>query len=964
MWFKLSQIILRNRILLLSIIGVLTIFFGYFAFTSLKLDNKYGNMLPKKSPSQSAYLEFKKMFGEDGGTLVIAIQTKNLYTEDNFLQWKKLGDSIAQFDGVSAVLSEADLFTIINNTDKGKFEAEPILKDLQFNNKSIEEIQQEIRKIPLYDGLLYNDTSNVSLMMISIDESFLSDQKKSGVVLDIEELALNYEEYFGKMHFAGLPHIRVVIGKRVVSEMYIFIGLAIAVTSLLLYLFFRSFRVVIFCNVVVFIAVIWSLGSIGLFGFNLSILMALIPPLMIVIGIPNCIFLLTKFHREVKNHGNKTKALSRVIQKVGNATFLTNLTTALGFSTFVFTNSEKLIEFGTIASINILMVFLLSICIIPIVFSLAKPPKPRHLKHLEKTYTNAVVDKLVYLSTSKRPLVYITAALVVLLSIWGLTKIEATGNLTSDLPESDPILKDIEFIQKHFGGAIPFEIMIDYKQDGRKFKNNMLSKVEGVQELLHNDTIFSKSISVVNFMKMINMAYYGNDPEQYQLIGRKDLRRLGGYVEAFQNEAYNSSRIHRFQDSTNAGNDNYYDSIYVNYPEIFISAKLIEENLHDSLRAQIQLSKEDINEMKQSLASQNMIEQLIAQEYPKIGLAFTLKELIDTAHTTLRVRLQMLDIGSYEIAEKLAILNPEIDSILNPLKKQTEDFFQEAKEGKTAYIDSVFSLSSSYYNNVTALIADGNLDKQYELDMDPELVKDYYDTEDFIPMLRKAIDQEYLDFMITGTSIVAAEGTQYLVKNLLTSLMIAIFIIAVLMALLFQSWKMVIISLIPNLIPMLVTAGIMGFFAIPIKPSTILVFSIAFGISVDDTIHFLAKYRQELKVREWDLKTCVVNALRETGLSMFYTSIVLFFGFSMFALSQFGGTQALGLLVSLTLLVAMLTNLAVLPSLLLSLENRIATKAFKEPYINIYDEEIDIELTDLEVDPSTRVSTRIDQEKP
>ncbi len=953
MWFKLSQIILRNRILILSLLFVITVFFGYFAATSLKLDNKYGNMLPKKSPAQSAYLEFKEMFGEDGGTLVIAIQTDNLYTEENFLRWKALGDSLSKIDGVVSVVSEADLFTIVNNKELEKFETVPVFTDPTFSAKSVIDIRNEIRQIPLYNQLLYNDSTNVSLMMVGIDESFLSDQKKSGVVLDIEEVALGYEEYFGKIHFAGLPHIRVVIGKRVVGEMYIFIGLAILVTSLLLYIFFRSFRVVLFCNIVVFAAVIWSLGSIGLFGFKLSILMALIPPLMIVIGIPNCIFLLNKFHKEVKDHGNKTKALSRVIQKVGNATFLTNLTTALGFSTFIFTNSEKLIEFGTIAALNILMVFVLSICIIPIVFSLAKPPKPRHLKHLEKTYTKRVIDRLVFLTTDRRKAVYLTTLGVVTLAVWGLTRVEATGNLTSDLPPSDPILKDIEFIQENFGGAVPFEIMVNYKEDGRKFNNQMLTKIEGIQTILAQDTLFSKSISMVDFMKLINMAYYGNNPEKYTLINRKDMRRLGNYVSKFEDDASQTSRINRYLDSLNKGNKAYMDSIYTNYPDIGLAA--VRQLQIDDVDSAYVLSQEAIQKITESKDAERITNKLVKQDFPMPTMAFSLKELLDTANTTLRIRTQILDIGSYEIAELTEQLSLKIDSVLNPDKHEVERFYEAYLAGDLSYIDSIIGVSNSYFSNLTHLIAGDDEDLLFELDMDPDLLANYYTNEAFPEQLRAAIDREYMTFLITGTSVVAAEGTQYLVKNLLTSLAIAIVIIAILMSILFQSWRMVVISLVPNFIPLLITAGIMGFFHIPIKPSTILVFSIAFGISVDDTIHFLAKYRQELKDRKWDLRTCVLNALRETGVSMFYTSIVLFFGFSMFALSQFGGTQALGLLVSLTLLVAMLTNLAVLPSLLLSLENRIATKAFREPYINIYDEEIDIDLDELEVDPKTKI---------
>jgi hypothetical protein len=193
---------------------------------------------------------------------------------------------------------------------------------------------------------------------------------------------------------------------------------------------------------------------------------------------------------------------------------------------------------------------------------------------------------------------------------------------------------------------------------------------------------------------------------------------------------------------------------------------------------------------------------------------------------------------------------------------------------------------------------------------------------------------------ITGKALVFQKGTNFLVDNLVLSLLFAIFLISIFMAFLFRSFKMIIISLVPNLLPLVITAGLMGYLGVPIKPSTILVFSIAFGISVDDTIHFLAKYRQELKANNWKIRRSVYAALKETGVSMFYTSIVLFFGFSVFMISSFGGTVALGGLVSITLVLAMLSNLLLLPALLLSLEKTIANeKEFLEPSIDILSEE-------------------------
>lgn len=874
MWQFIANLILRNRLIIIGLLTLLTVFLGYNAITGLKLDNRYGVLLPETAQASIDYDRFQEMFGEDGGVLVIGIQTDSLYTEKNFRKWKELGDSILTLDGVVSVVSEANLFTVFNNREKRKFEAHRVFSDVTYKEKSIDSIKSEIRNNPMYKDLLFND-ENASLMMVEIDGRFLLDQKKANVVLDIETLASTYVDYVGHAKFAGLPHLRVIIGKRVVKEMYVFVGLLILVTSLLLYLFFRSLRVVLVCNLIVVIAVIWSIGLIGALSFDLTIIMALIPPLMIVIGIPNCIFLITKYHQEIKEHGNKVRALTRVIRKIGTATFLTNLTTSLGFLTFITTNSPKLIEFGISASMNIILVFILSISILPIVLSFSKTPPQKHLNHLDRKLAVGLLNNLVHIAGNHRKWVYIVTIGLVTFSIIGMTRIEATGNLTGDLPAGDQILKDVEFIQDNFGGSIPFEVMIDYKENSRLSKRSTLQSIENIQDRYSNDTLFTRFISLVDVLKAANMAYNDNDVNEFKLItSKRKLSVLKNYI-----------------DSSIATNSN--------------------------------------------------------------GAGMAMNELIDTANRVLRIRSQMMDIGSYEVSDIVDSMENEMDEILNPDKKQIEKYYALATDKKKKiYYDSIVFEYPSIFNALTKIVSKGDSEKIAAYDLNPELIKNEFSKKGFPKDLRAAIDNEYFDVTITGASRVASEGTKYLVMNLLTSLIFAILAIGVLMSILFRSWRMVIVSLIPNFIPLLFTAGIMGWFGIPLKPSTLLVFSIAFGISVDDTIHYLAKYRLELKSKQWDLKECVMMAIREAGLGMFYTSIVLFCGFSMFSFSQFGGTQALGLLVSLTLLIAMITNLVLLPSLLLSLEKRLTTKSFVEPYFDAYSEESDLDWEDIDVLPN------------
>jgi predicted RND superfamily exporter protein len=869
MWNKIANFILKNRFFVLGLIILATVFLGYYAMTSLKMENKYGIVLPKDSPTTRNYNSFKEKFGEDGSTFVIAVKTDSLYTEENFLKWKELGDSILQMDGVESVISEATLFNIKNIKNENRFEIQRIFSDVSYQEKSIEQIEQEVKRNPLYRQILYNDSTNVSLMMVGIDERYLMDMKKSKVVFDIQQIAVEKTKEFGEVHYAGLPYLRVILAKRIQKEMYVFVGLSMLVSSLLMYFFFRSFRAVMICMTVVGICVIQALGTIGLLGYNLSIMMALIPPLMIVIGIPNCIYLYNKYHQELAAHGNKMKALNRVVSKTGIAMFLTNVTTALGFVTFLFTSSEKFYEFGMISTINIMMCYVVSLCLIPILASFVKNTPERHLKHLDRKMAVGLLDKLVYITAYRRGWVYIITLIITVISGIGMFKMKVTGNITGDLPENDPILKDIHFMEKNFGGAVPFEVMINYKEKGRLFGKSTLQKLEEVQTIMSKDTMFSKTISVVDFVKVINMAYYDNNPAKYEIISNRDKGRLSKYIDNFSVTNNNSS--------------------------------------------------------------------------------FSIKDLVDTSNLILRIRTQMRDVGSYEVSDKVAVVKHRIDSIMNPEKKDIERLYKNIEAGKKEYIDSLLGNYTNIYNGLTAEISNGDADLQLKFDSDYDLIKKYYSKPEFNSKLRTAIDKEYFDITLTGTSVVASEGTQYLVWNLLSSILFAVISIAALMSLLFTSIRMVIVSMIPNLIPMVVTAGIMGWFGIPLKPSTLLIFSIALGITVDNTIHFLARYRQELKYKRWDLKDCVSISIQETGLSIIYTSVILFFGFIVFVFSDFGGTQALGYLSAITYFVALFTNLVLLPCLLLSLERRLTTKSFEEPMFELYDEELDFDLFQLEV---------------
>jgi len=807
MWERISSFILRYRLFLIIGMLLLTAFMAWQA-KGVRMSYQFGGLLPKTDSTFIEYTNFVETFSEDGNTIVIGVNDSSLWDVNNFREWYELGNDLKRISiekdtlvdqksmtisksAVDSVFSVAHSYNLEKNTEERKFEFNKIVDGPPQTQQKVDSIKNVLYSLPFYKGLLFQDTTNASLMMVFVNPKLFNSGDRGNSIEQIHERIKLFEKETGiETHISGLPYIRTQMMKKIKGELQFFVILAALVTSLLLLVFFKNFQVMITCLLVVCVGVIWSMGMIAIFDYPLTMLMGLIPPLMIVIGIPNCIYLLNKYHSEYKKHGNQMRSLSRVIHKVGNATFLTNMTTALGFATFMFTHSQILREFGLIASINIMCVFIISLIIIPIVFSYLKPPKRRHVRHLDRKWLYHVIEHLQHIVTNHRRAVYIGTVIVLSIGIYGVTLVQTTGNVVDDLPDESSVIQDLKFFEKNFSGVMPFEILIDTKRKNAITNDGNLKRIEKLQELLAEYPEFSKSLSIVDASKFAKQAFYNGAPNRYSLIKRNEQSFIGPYIRG---------------------------------------------------------------------------------DYQTQGIE---KTFMDSAKQVTRITAQVADIGTLEMEKLMDDLKPKINDIFPP---------------------------------------------------------------------------EKYDVIITGTSIVFLEGTTYMVKNLFISLMIAIVIIALIMSFLFRSTRMVLISLLPNMIPLIITAAIMGFTGITIKPSTILVFSIAFGISVDDTIHFLAKYRQELDHSHWKIGDSVLRAVRETGISMLYTSIVLFFGFGIFVASEFEGTAALGVLVSVTLLVAMFTNLVLLPSLLMSLDRALTTRTFSEPMLEIIDEEEDIDLDELEI---------------
>lgn len=782
-WTRVSRIILKNRYLILILIAFVTAFLAS-QMKHMRFSYTEANLLPENHKVNIEYNTFLDIFGEEGNLILLAIKDSTIFTPKKFKAWNNLAKSFDSLNEIDFVVSIADVKKIKADRKNKKFILESIYEGEPSTQKKVNAIKKELfEKLPFYDNILFNKSTGTIQTALYIKKDIVNKPERKAFVFDkLIPIIDAFENNTGlDVKVSGMPYIRTKNAQNIIDEIQLFVVGALLITSIIFFFFFRSFRATFITLLVVTIGVSWAFGFIGLLGYEITVLTALIPPLIIVIGVPNAVFLINKYQQEIKLHGQQAKALQRVISKIGNATLMTNITTASGFATFVFVKSQLLREFGILASINILSIFILALLIIPILYSFMEPPREKHLNHLERKWMENVVNWMEKMVREQRITIYITTVIIIITGMIGLYQIRVSGSLIEDMPKSKAFYKDIKFFENEFGGIMPLEILIDTKKENGIMKLSTLKRMEKINDVIESFQELSQPVSIVNLVKYSKQGFYKGNPKYYQLPTSQEQSYIFEYTK---NSEGNANMLNNFIDSTG--------------------------------------------------------------QYARI--------------TTL-----MKDVGT----DKMDVIQERLQQVV-----------------------------------------------------------------------KKEFPKERFNVSFTGKALVFLKGTNYLISNLVFSLSLAIFLISLFMAWMFRSFKMILISIIPNMLPLLITAGLMGFFDIPIKPSTILVFSIAFGISVDDTIHFLAKYRQELIANKWKIRKSVFNALRETGVSMFYTSIVLFFGFLVFTVSSFGGTIALGGLVSITLLFAMVTNLLLLPSLLLTFEDKIANKnVFKEPAIKIIPQE-------------------------
>ncbi len=770
MWYRLGQNILKYKKTYLFFILLSTVVMGYFA-VQIKLSYEYTKAIPSDNPKFIVYNEFVKKYGVDGTTVVVGFKTDDFYTKAFFNQVDALHKTIKQNSAVAEVMSIPTAYTISKDSVDTKFNAAKIFHAPYTLDSVLIADKTVFENLPFYQNLYYNPDSNSYIMAISFIADSINSISRTKIIGSIQnELDRFSQSTKTEVHISGLPFIRTIMADRIKKEMLWFLIGSLILSAITLLVFFRSVSATIMSLAVVLMGVIWSLGTMVLLGQKITLLTALIPPLIVVIGIPNCIYFLNKYHTSYKETNDKDKALVQMVGRMGVVTLFCNITAAIGFFVFALTKSPLLKEFGWVSGLNIMILFFISLFFIPPVLSYLPAPKAKHVRYLDNAYLEKILLKIERWAFTHTKWVFGITILAVLISLVGVLQIKKEAFIVDDLPKQDKLYTDLKWFEQHAGGVMPLEILVDTKKPNGLIRSiKPLEQIDEFNTFLLEQPELGKPLGLLEGIKFAKQAFYDGDSLSYAVPTGTEMAFIGPY---------------------------------------FASAA----------------PKEGVKPAANNPAQ-------------------LLNKFIDSAKRQTRISVNMKDIGS----AKLPVLLQKIDSA------------------------SIAIFDTAKYNVV-----------------------------------------------ITGSSVTFLEGSNFIVKGLGESIFWAFLLIAICMIFLFRSFPILICSLIPNIVPLFITAGIMGWTGVSLKPSTVLVFSVALGIAIDVTIRFLVNYKQELPHLNYQVHTTLVQTIKHTGISIIYTSLVLVAGFIIFCFSDFGGTKALGWLTSITLVVSTLTNLVLLPALIKS----------------------------------------------
>ena len=728
----------------LIVISLITIF-SIIQLFFLKFDFTIENLFPENDQEVEQYYSFRDEFGREDNIISLTYNCDDPFLLKNYLENKKITQNLSKINGISNILSISNLGIELNISETN-------LPDENLTQKQLDEIRNYIFKYSIFTNNLISEDGTITSIILEVDESFNDHPGRLKIMKDIENIIDNSN---WDWYETGIPVLRTKYVQYMIGDFIKFFPPVTIILLLVLYIMFKSMKIVLLPILTVFISVIWILGLMSLFDFSINIITYIVPTLVMIVGVADSVHILIKYNQDIKISNNTKISIKKTIQGIGNAILLTSLTTSIGFLSLLSTNIVMIKEFGFLVAIGVLIAFLVSIFLIPPLLILMDNTYPLKTKSSKKGIRYYILKQIVEVNKNHHLIILIISSIFIALFIYFASKVESNSALLDDLSSGNELFDDMKFTEENMGAVFPFEVIITAKDEKNNFIENGIANsriivfVDKIQKKINSIPEIRKTISVVDYLDIIH----------------------DNFNEEFEEKSY----------------------------------------LNDELIFQYFVLNEDI------------FQNLINFEYSKTRISARIKDINST---------------------------------------RAKEIVKEINEWKSENIPDDIQIS------------------------------------------------------LTGTTLMALKVNDYLVNNLIISFLIAFGVIFVSMGFLFKSLKLAIFSMIPNLIPILFMAAIMGIFDIKLRPTTAMTFAIAFGIAVDDTIHYMVRFRQELSMNNGNFIEANSETIFSTGNAIISTSLILGCGFLVMVSSNFLPSRDFGFLSAITMFGAIIGDLFFLPTML------------------------------------------------
>jgi len=912
---KIANFVTKYAWPILIITIMVTIFAGS-QLNKLTIEDDITKYMPADDPDIEFYSEIVDKFGgSQSETAVISLEYDDLFRVENLRSVKNIIDELNDTSYIKSVTSFLNMPEIIS-TEFG-LEVKDLVEIFPKNDKEARELKETLLKNNMVKGKFISADGNVTLLVMELKKGFSGSELKNDLVKIIDPLKGDAT----KIYYSGMPLMSAEIAESSRNTMSLSI-LAIVLMLFVLFFCFRSIRGVLLPLMVAFLSSVWVLGLIASTGRSVTMVAAILPVIMISLATAYGIHFVSRYYEE-RYRFEPLKAVQMAFRDTFIPILMSALTTMAGFLSLSAATVRPITEFGIFSTLGIFFAFVLATFFLGSFYKLF-PPSKIHKKFSSDAndLVSKLLNKIFYLVTEKKKIVVVIVLVVVIGAIGFITQVTPDSSMESRLGEKSQVVKTLNYFKDKFGGIDTLYIYTEADNVKNPYVLRQIKKIEdysirlpslkepsSISDFLIdlNNAMENKKIIPANEQKIDNLWFFAQDNEYVtSMVGDKDEDTL----VSIRTKEMTSDAL----DLSIAKIREYIDTIPKRVKQVDLSQLEEKERqnyypyLADEIISSLQakgIEIKNIDSFKKELV-------LLAAQ-PNSEFERNDQEFIDEILSLSSLEIEDLGITKEDVSPLLAsyIQNNQsvdffIDKLMNKLNLSEDDalYLQEVLEDSRKIAQGREKIKTAQLKTEELLGKKLN-------DKEKSILWYLADSVVYVPDDKGDIE---VSFRLSGTPVITDRINSSLFRGQIRSMILAFLAVFTMLVIQFKSLKVGLFAMIPLVLTIITAIGAMGLFRIPLNVSTMMVSSIAIGAGIDYTIHYISRYKNELKTKK--KKNALKITLTGTGRAIVFNSISIATGTFVLSLSSIKMMGAFGQLIGSVMIVSVIYTLLLLPILL------------------------------------------------